>query len=117
MDSLFRKWCVSAWNDRKKANGVFSVDAIIFLAPLVFTQVLQEDPTVNRVEDSIQIWKKICANQLLARATLILFLNKMDIVARTLKNGVQLKDYVPSYGDHPNQLEYVVKCGYLPEGT
>lgn len=72
--------------------------------------MLQEDPTVNRVEDSIHIWKKVCANPLLTKATLILFLNKMDIVARTLADGAQLKDYVPSYGDQPNELENVVKC-------
>lgn len=58
-------------------NSYFNaVQAIIFLAPLAFNQVLEEDPHVNRLEDSIYLWKEVCASPLLAKSTLILFLNK-----------------------------------------
>ena len=43
-----------------------SVDAIIFLAPIsAFNQVLTESPRVNRLEDSVLLWKSICSNKLL----------------------------------------------------
>lgn len=85
------------------------ITAIIFLAPLLFTQTLAEAPGVNRLEDTIALWKKICANPLLARATIILFLNKMDILQRTLESGVKLREYVPSYGEAPNDIRHVTK--------
>ncbi len=53
------------------------VDAILFLAPLAFHQMLEEDPRVNRLEDSLSLWRQICENKLLAHATIILFLNKV----------------------------------------
>ncbi|KAG1771924.1 guanine nucleotide binding protein, alpha subunit, partial [Suillus placidus] len=37
------------------------VQAIIFLAPLSFNQVLEEDRQVNRLEDSIYLWKEVCS--------------------------------------------------------
>ncbi|KAF7315246.1 hypothetical protein MIND_00039000 [Mycena indigotica] len=52
------------------------MDAIIFLAPLsCFDQVLAEDESVNRLEDSILLWKMIVSSPLLKNTSLILFLN------------------------------------------
>ncbi|KAJ7931299.1 guanine nucleotide-binding protein alpha-4 subunit [Mycena leptocephala] len=66
------------------------VDAIIFLAPIAgFDQVLAEDRTVNRLEDSVLLWKAVCSNKLLANVDLVLFLNKCDILERKLKAGVR----------------------------
>ncbi|KAK0499179.1 heterotrimeric GTP-binding alpha subunit [Armillaria luteobubalina] len=73
------------------------VDAILFLAPLAFNLSLEEDPRVNRLEDSLQLWRAICENKLLANCTLILFLNKKDILR-----------YVTSYND-PNDAPHVTK--------
>jgi guanine nucleotide-binding protein subunit alpha len=85
------------------------VQAIIFLAPLAFNQVLEEDSRVNRLEDSIYLWKEVCSNALLAHSTLILFLNKMDILQANLNAGISVQKYVPSYGDAPNDLVHVTK--------
>ncbi|KAI0919462.1 hypothetical protein AcW1_003298 [Taiwanofungus camphoratus] len=85
------------------------VQAIIFLAPLAFNLMLEEDPKVNRLEDSISLWKEICGNTLLAKTTLILFLNKMDILQATLAAGIRVNKYVPSYGDQPNDVQHVTK--------
>ncbi|KAI0693144.1 G-protein alpha subunit-domain-containing protein [Cerioporus squamosus] len=57
------------------------VQAIIFLAPLAFNLVLEEDPKVNRLEDSIALWRQVCENALLAKTTLILFLNKVRVLS------------------------------------
>ncbi|KIM43926.1 hypothetical protein M413DRAFT_17870 [Hebeloma cylindrosporum] len=85
------------------------VQAIMFLAPLAFNQTLEEDSRVNRLEDSVQLWKDICSNKLLANANLILFFNKKDVLTATLASGVQVKKYVPTYGDLPNDVPSVTK--------
>ncbi|KAG2001570.1 heterotrimeric G protein alpha subunit [Coprinopsis cinerea AmutBmut pab1-1] len=79
----------------------------------VFDQWLEEDPRVNRLEDSIILWTSICQSKLLAKTQLILFLNKCDLLRRKLKRGVKVNQYLPSYGDKPNEVISVVK--YLRE--
>ena len=37
--------------------------------------------------DSLNIWKSICESRLLANATFILLLNKMDLLHQKLKSG------------------------------
>lgn len=90
--------------------SITPVQAIIFLAPLTFNLTLEEDPSVNRIEDSIIIWKAICSNRILERTTIILFLNKMDVLETALGSGLQVKQYVSSYGNLPNDVPSVAKC-------
>jgi guanine nucleotide-binding protein subunit alpha len=86
------------------------VDAIIFLAPISsFDQVLAEDRSVNRLEDSVLLWKAVCSNKLLANVDLVLFLNKCDILDAKLASGIRLSKYVRSYGDRPNDMETASK--------
>lgn len=73
------------------------VDAIIFLAPLLFTQTLAEDHAVPRVVDSLQLFSDVVAHPLLARASIVLFLNKLDLAARAIKQGKQISDYLKGY--------------------
>ncbi|KAI9062249.1 G-alpha-domain-containing protein [Trametes sanguinea] len=88
----------------------FFDDAIIFLAPIsAFDQTLVEDRSVNRLEDSVLLWKEVCSNKLLAKVDLVLFLNKCDILASKLKSGIRLAKYVRSFGDRPNEPEVVEK--------
>ncbi|KAF8804482.1 G-alpha-domain-containing protein [Phlegmacium glaucopus] len=82
------------------------MDAIIFLAPIsCFDQVLEEDPKVNRLEDSFKLWTMIVSNPLLKHTNLILFLNKIDILRSKLASGLRLRDHVVSYGDRPNDVD------------
>ncbi|EMD34878.1 hypothetical protein CERSUDRAFT_117074 [Gelatoporia subvermispora B] len=82
------------------------MDAIIFLAPLsCFDQVLDEDAGVNRVEDSVLLWKSIVSNVLLSHTSLVLFLNKVDILQAKLEAGIQFGRFIISYGDRPNNYE------------
>ncbi|KIJ27354.1 hypothetical protein M422DRAFT_271497 [Sphaerobolus stellatus SS14] len=82
------------------------VDAIIFLAPIsAFDQALAEDHSVNRLEDSVLLWKSICSNKLLGNVDLILFLNKCDILAQKLETGVRLSKYVRSFGERSNDVD------------
>ncbi|KAG2107321.1 guanine nucleotide binding protein, alpha subunit [Suillus cothurnatus] len=100
------------------------MNAIIFLAPIsCFDQVLQEDPSVNRLADSFLLWKSIVSNPLLKKTELILFLNKCDILRAKLASGIRLADYIVSYGSRPNDFEsasqYLKKkfAGLLKEHT
>jgi len=86
------------------------VQAIIFLAPVsCFDQRLSEDGNVNRLEDSFMLWKTICASKLLAKANMVLFLNKIDLLNRKLHSGVKINQYLPSYGERSNDTASVVR--------
>lgn len=87
-----------------------NVQAIIFLAPVsVFDQVLAEDPSVNRLEDSLLLWRELCKNQILCKVPLVLFLNKCDLLKRKLASGTRLSKYMISYGDRSNDYDSILK--------
>jgi guanine nucleotide-binding protein alpha-1 subunit len=87
------------------------MDAIIFLAPIsVFDEKLIEDSRVNRLQDSYELWKQVTSNTVLENTQIILFLNKYDLLAKKLKRGVKIRDYISSYGDRENTPEVAVKC-------
>ncbi|KAK0448767.1 uncharacterized protein ARMOST_00355 [Armillaria ostoyae] len=74
------------------------VNAIIFLAPLSpFDTPLPEDPSVTHLDDTLALWHAITSTPLLARSTLIVFLNKCDLLKRKLKSGVRWGDWVRGY--------------------
>lgn len=86
------------------------VDALIFLAPIsAFDQCLAEDWRVNRLEDSLLLFKSICKSELLKDVDIILFLNKIDILKAKLDSGIKVSKYVKSYGERPNEYEAVSK--------
>ncbi|PFH50507.1 hypothetical protein AMATHDRAFT_60909 [Amanita thiersii Skay4041] len=86
------------------------VNVIIFLAPIsAFNQVLAEDPTVNRLSDSLRLWQQICSNKILASIEFILFLNKLDILDVKLRAGIKLARYFSSYGERANDTKTVTK--------
>ncbi|KAG9006351.1 hypothetical protein FRB94_000815 [Tulasnella sp. JGI-2019a] len=86
-----------------------NVQAIIFLAPVsVFDQVLAEDANVNRLEDSLILWKDLCKNPILQKVPLVLFLNKCDLLRRKLASGVKLSTYMVSYSERPNDYDSIL---------
>jgi hypothetical protein len=92
-----------------------NVNAIIFLAPIsCFDERLSEDPRVNRLRDSFLLWRAICSSKLLAKTTMIIFLNKCDILQKKLEAGIKVSDSLPSYGERPNERGSVIKCTFSP---
>ncbi|KAJ7229568.1 G-protein alpha subunit [Mycena haematopus] len=85
------------------------VQAIIFLAPLAFWQSLDEDSKVNRVQDSLELWREIVGSPLLAKTAFILLFNKKDVLQAHIAAGVMVRKYVPSFGDRPNDVASVTK--------
>jgi hypothetical protein len=65
---------------------------------------------VNRLEDSILLWRSVVSNRLLANVNIIVFLNKCDLLQRKLAAGVRFANYMTSYGDRPNDFDSVSKC-------
>lgn len=67
-----RKW-IQCFND---------VTAIIFVtACSSYNMVLREDPTQNRLRESLELFKSIWNNRWLRTISVILFLNKQDLLA------------------------------------
>jgi hypothetical protein len=67
------------------------VHAIIFIAPVsAFDQWLDEDARTNRLDDSMKLFESVCKSPLLQRAVLVLFMNKIDVLARKLRSGVRV---------------------------
>ncbi|KAF8079167.1 guanine nucleotide binding protein, alpha subunit [Lyophyllum atratum] len=88
------------------------VTAIIFLAPIsAFDQVLTEDPRVNRLEDSLLLWRSVVSNKLLANVSIVLFLNKCDLLQAKLEAGVRLNQHMVNYGSRAN--DYVSVSNYF----
>ncbi|KAJ7466951.1 guanine nucleotide binding protein, alpha subunit [Mycena latifolia] len=86
------------------------INALIFLAPIsAFDQYLEEDPSTNRIHDSLQLLTSICTNELLKNAQLILLLNKTDVLRQKLEAGVQVRQYITSYGNRPNNFSTVAE--------
>lgn len=94
------------------------VHAIIFLAPIsAFDQVLVEDTKVNRMEDSLLLWKSVVQNPLLQNVNIILFLNKCDLLKSKLDSGVQLAHHLHAYRNRPNDYENISKYFYNKFGA
>jgi len=108
----WRIYDVGGARNQRQAWAPFfeDVNAIIFLAPIsAFDQVLAEDPRVNRVEDSLLLWKSVVSNRLLAEVNVVLFLNKCDLLQTKLNAGVRVNHHMTSYGDRLNDYESVSK--------
>lgn len=63
--------------------------------------------------DSLRLWQTVCSNKILAEVEFVLFLNKLDILTRKIKSGIQFSSFVSSYGDKPNDPKAVTRCMYL----
>ncbi|KAI0305474.1 G-protein alpha subunit [Multifurca ochricompacta] len=84
--------------------------AIIFLAPIsAFDQYLEEDPRTNRIDDSLQLFTSTCSNKLLKNSSMVLMLNKTDLLKKKLQAGVMVKKYITSYGERENRYEDVAE--------
>ncbi|PIL27629.1 hypothetical protein GSI_10781 [Ganoderma sinense ZZ0214-1] len=86
-------------------SGAVARDLRIFDVGGHRSLVLAEDETVNRLEDSVLLWKSICSNPLLGKTNLILFLNKIDIFRAKLEAGILFGQYIISYGGRPNDYD------------
>ncbi|KAI1293706.1 Guanine nucleotide-binding protein subunit alpha-13 [Halotydeus destructor] len=71
-----------------------SVTSILFLvSSSEYDQVLLEDRTTNRLEESLNIFETIANNRCFTEVSMILFLNKTDVLEEKLQRARQLFGY------------------------
>lgn len=102
-----RKW-IQCFND---------VTAIIFVtACSSYNMVLREDPSQNRLRESLDLFKSIWNNRWLRTISVILFLNKQDLLAEKIKAGrSRLEDFFPDFARYQTPLDATVEPGEDPE--
>ncbi|KAG0428246.1 hypothetical protein HPB47_024766 [Ixodes persulcatus] len=102
-----RKW-IQCFND---------VTAIIFVtACSSYNMVLREDPNQNRLRESLDLFKSIWNNRWLRTISVILFLNKQDLLAEKIKAGKsRLEEYFPEFAHYQTPSDAVIETGEDPE--
>jgi guanine nucleotide-binding protein G(i) subunit alpha len=61
------------------------LEAILFVTSLAcYDQTLQEDRSINRMNDALELFDKIVNNPLLKNTRILLFLNKMDLFSKKI---------------------------------
>jgi len=86
-------------SQRKKWIHCFDdAKAVIFVVALSeYDQVLSEDNTTNRMQESLQLFKQVCNNRFFVETNMLLFLNKMDLFVEKVGKGRTLRIAFPEY--------------------
>ena len=102
-----RKW-IQCFND---------VTAIIFVtACSSYNMVLREDPSQNRLRESLDLFKSIWNNRWLRTISVILFLNKQDLLAEKVKAAKsRIEDYFQEFAHYQTPMDAVGEAGEDPE--
>uniref|UniRef100_H3DB87 G protein subunit alpha L n=1 Tax=Tetraodon nigroviridis TaxID=99883 RepID=H3DB87_TETNG len=94
-----RKW-IQCFND---------VTAIIFVvASSSYNMVIREDNNTNRLREALDLFRSIWNNRWLRTISVILFLNKQDMLAdKVLAGKSKIEDYFPEYARYtiPNEVK------------
>ena len=62
---------------------------------------LREDSKVNRLKESLDLFRSIWINRWLSRVSVILFLNKYDILVQKITSSqCKLEEYFPEFKDY-----------------
>lgn len=98
-------------SERKKWIHCFeNVTALVFLVAISeYDQVLFEDESVNRLQESLTLFDSICNSRWFIKTSIILFLNKIDLFAEKLPRS-SLAKFFPDYKGGDN---YDAACQYL----
>ncbi|XP_064606328.1 guanine nucleotide-binding protein subunit alpha-12-like [Liolophura sinensis] len=83
------------------------VTSILFLvSSSEFDQVLLEDRKTNRLVESCNVFETIVNNKSFTKVSIILFLNKTDLLEEKVKH-VNITDYFPEFEGDPHRVEDV----------
>jgi len=87
-------------NERKKWIHLFDrIAAVLFVAATSeYDQYLIEDSKQNRLEESVELFDKVCSMTQFSNSALVLFLNKIDLFKDKCAK-IPLEGYFPDY--HP----------------
>ncbi|XP_029015890.1 guanine nucleotide-binding protein G(o) subunit alpha-like [Betta splendens] len=84
---------------RKWLRCFDGVQAVLFVVALSsYDQTLTDDPSVNRLQESLELFSSICSNAVFESSSLILFMNKTDLFReKVLHSGRHVRFYICSY--------------------
>nr|XP_055031282.1 guanine nucleotide-binding protein subunit alpha-13-like [Misgurnus anguillicaudatus] len=90
------------------------ITCILFLvSSSEYDQVLMEDPQTNRLSESLNIFETIVNNHVFSNFSIILLLNKTDLLEEKVEK-VNIKDYFPEFTGDPHKLldvqTFLMKC-------
>ncbi|WAR05596.1 GNAS-like protein [Mya arenaria] len=114
--------------ERRKWIQVFdSVVAILFLADVSsYEQTLREDQTKNRFMEALEIFEQVWKNRFLKNVSILLFMNKMDVLAEKIQRGRSISALTDKYPEvFPNYEKFIPSSSekiefldsyYKPEG-
>ncbi|XP_077069436.1 guanine nucleotide-binding protein subunit alpha-12a [Siphateles boraxobius] len=92
-------------------DGITSI--LFMVSSSEYDQVLMEDRHTNRLVESMNIFETIVNNKLFSNVSIILFLNKMDLLVEKVRKVSICKHFSDFRGD-PHRLEdvqaYLVQC-------
>lgn len=94
-------------DERRKWIQCFnSVTAIIFVAATSsYNLVLREDTSMNRVQESLNLFESIWNNRFLRTVSIILFLNKQDLLQEKVRAGKShIEDYFPAFAEYTTDV-------------
>uniref|UniRef100_A0A8C5TS96 Guanine nucleotide-binding protein G(s) subunit alpha n=1 Tax=Malurus cyaneus samueli TaxID=2593467 RepID=A0A8C5TS96_9PASS len=104
-----RKW-IQCFND---------VTAIIFVvASSSYNMVIREDNQTNRLQEALNLFKSIWNNRWLRTISVILFLNKQDLLAeKVLAGKSKIEDYFPEFARYTTPDDATPEPGEDPRVT
>ncbi|XP_047393978.1 guanine nucleotide-binding protein G(s) subunit alpha isoforms XLas isoform X2 [Sciurus carolinensis] len=104
-----RKW-IQCFND---------VTAIIFVvASSSYNMVIREDNQTNRLQEALNLFKSIWNNRWLRTISVILFLNKQDLLAeKVLAGKSKIEDYFPEFARYTTPEDATPEPGEDPRVT
>ncbi|KAF7711322.1 guanine nucleotide-binding protein G(s) subunit alpha isoform X2 [Silurus meridionalis] len=104
-----RKW-IQCFND---------VTAIIFVvASSSYNMVIREDNQTNRLQEALNLFKNIWNNRWLRTISVILFLNKQDLLAeKVLAGKSKIEEYFPEFSRYTTPDDATPEVGEDPRVT
>ncbi|XP_026113497.1 guanine nucleotide-binding protein subunit alpha-12-like [Carassius auratus] len=85
-------------------DGITSI--LFMVSSSEYDQVLMEDRHTNRLVESMNIFETIVNNKLFSNVSIILFLNKMDLLVEKVRQ-VNISKYFSDFRGDPHRLEDV----------
>merc|ERR1719489_708850 len=88
---------------RKWLHCFDNVATVIFVvACSEYDQTLREDPTVNRMTESLRLFASICCSQWFTNSAMLVFFNKTDVFKQKIAN-VPLQVCFPNFSSKFNE--------------
>ncbi|KAG7267504.1 hypothetical protein CRUP_008265 [Coryphaenoides rupestris] len=92
---------------RKWLSCFDGVQVILFVVTLSgYDMTLMADPSMSRLQESLELFTSICNNGMFKNTTLIVFMNKTDLFReKILHSGRHLRFFLPSYQGADRDLD------------